>query len=199
MLTVLGQASRFCDGVSRRGFLKIGGLSFGVGGFTLADLYRAEAAQGRSSHKSVINIFLAGGPPHQDLWDIKTNAPSEIRGEFRAIPTNVPGIEICEVFPRIAKLMDKAAIIRSVVGCKDRHEAFQCMSGWLTEDLRTVGGRPAIGSAISKLFGPVDPAVPPLSHWPRKPSMYLGPMAVPLVSWARLTRLSVPMVRAWTT
>jgi len=162
MLSIDGKASRFCDGITRRGFLKIGGLSFGVGGFTLADLYRAEAATGQSnSHKSVINIFLAGGPPHQDMWDIKTDAPSEIRGEFRPIKTNVSGIEICEVFPRLAGLMDKSAVIRSVVGCHGGHEGFQCMTGWGTNDLKSVGGRPAIGSAVSKLFGPVDPSVPP--------------------------------------
>lgn len=113
MLSILGQKTRYCDGVSRRGFLKIGGLSFGAGGLSLADLMRAEAATGNTnSHKSVINIFLAGGPPHQDMWDIKTEAPSEIRGEFKPIKTNVPGIEICEVFPKLAGLMDKAAVIR---------------------------------------------------------------------------------------
>ena len=120
MLSILGQKSRCCDGVSRRGFLKIGGLSFGAGGFTLADLMRAEAASGkRQSHKAVINIFLGGGPPHQDMWEIKTEAPSEVRGEFKPIKTNVPGIEICEVFPELAARMDKAAVIRSVVGCAE--------------------------------------------------------------------------------
>src|SRR6056297_1412074 len=157
----------FCDGVSRRGFLKIGGLSFGAGGLTLADLLRAEAApatgsgQAAGSHKSVINIFLAGGPPHQDMWDIKTEAPSEIRGEFKPIKTNVSGIEICEVFPRLAQQMDKAAVIRSVVGCAGGHDAVQCMSGWKPNDLKGIGGRPAIGAAVSKLFGPVDASVPP--------------------------------------
>jgi len=162
MISITGPRTRFCDGVSRRSFLKIGGLSFGVGGFTLADLMRVEAAAGKSnSHKAVINVFLAGGPPHQDLWDIKTEAPSEIRGEFQPIKTNVTGIEICEVFPRLAQLMDKAAIIRSVMGCAGRHDAVQCMSGWQTNDLRSIGGRPAMGAAVAKLFGPVDPSVPP--------------------------------------
>jgi hypothetical protein len=162
MLSILGQKSRFCDGVSRRGFLKIGGLSFGAGGFTLADLMRAEAAAGKShSHKAVINVFLGGGPPHQDMWEIKTDAPSEVRGEFKPIKTNVPGIEICEVFPRLASMMDKAAVIRSVVGCAGGHEAHQCLTGWNKNDLKTIGGRPAIGSAVSKLFGPVDASVPP--------------------------------------
>ncbi len=161
MLSILGGSHKLCDGISRRSFLTIGGLSFGVGGFSLADLYRAEAAAGKTnSHKAVINIFLGGGPPHQDMWEIKTEAPAEVRGEFRPIPTNVPGIQICEVFPRIAKIMDRAVVLRAVVGCKDRHESFQCMSGWQTEDLRALGGRPSIGSAISKLYGPVDPSVP---------------------------------------
>jgi hypothetical protein len=162
MLSILGQKSRYCDGVSRRGFLKIGGLSFGAGGLSLADLMRAEAATGKTnSHKSVINIFLAGGPPHQDMWDIKTEAPSEIRGEFKPIKTNVPGIEICEVFPKLAGLMDKAAVIRSVVGCSGGHDPYVCFSGWHPNQLKNIGGRPAIGSAVAKLFGPVDASVPP--------------------------------------
>ena len=162
MLSIQGQASRYCDGISRRGFLKIGGLSFGAGGFTLADLLRAEAAQGRShAHKAIINVFLAGGPPHQDMWEIKTEAPSEIRGDFKPIKTNVPGIEICEVFPKLAGLMDKAAVIRSVVGCHGGHDGFQCMTGWDRNDMKNLGGRPSIGSAVAKLFGPVDPSVPP--------------------------------------
>jgi hypothetical protein len=94
------------------------------------------------------------------MWEIKTEAPSEVRGEFRPIPTNVAGIQICEVFPKLASMMDKAAIIRSVVGLKDRHDSFQCMSGWLSNDLSILGGRPSIGSALAKLYGPVDPAVP---------------------------------------
>ena len=162
MLSILGPKSRCCDGISRRGFMKIGGLSFGAGGFTLADLMRAEAATGKSSsHKAVINIFLGGGPPHQDMWEIKTDAPSEVRGEFKPIKTNVPGIEICEVFPQLAAKMDKAAVIRSVVGCAGGHDAFQCLTGWSNKDLKSIGGRPAIGSAVSKLFGPVDASVPP--------------------------------------
>ncbi|MFO1062547.1 MAG: DUF1501 domain-containing protein [Pirellulales bacterium] len=163
MLTILGGSHRLCDGLSRRSFLKIGGLSFGaLGGIGLADIMRAQAASGKGlGHKAVINIFLGGGPPHQDMWEIKTEAPSEIRGEFRPIPTNVPGIQICEVFPKIAKIMDKSVVIRSVVGCKDRHESFQCMSGWFPDDLRVLGGRPCIGSSVSKLYGPVHPSVPP--------------------------------------
>ena len=165
MLTIFGQhgASRsYCDRESRRSFLKIGGMSFVATAFGLADVLRAESNQGKSnSHKALIQIFLGGGPPHQDMWDIKTQAPSEIRGEFRPISTNVSGIQICEVFPKLARHMDKAAIIRSVVGSKDRHESYQCLSGWIPDDLKTLGGRPSIGGAVSKLQGHVDPAVPP--------------------------------------
>ncbi len=161
MLTIWGGPQRLCSGVTRRSFLKIGGLGFGAGGLSLANILRAQAANKVThSHKGIINIFLGGGPPHQDMWEIKTEAPSEIRGEFKPIATNVPGIQICEVFPKLAQQMDKSVVIRSVVGCRDRHESFQCMSGWFPDDLKVLGGRPSIGSAVSKLYGQVDPAVP---------------------------------------
>jgi hypothetical protein len=162
MLTIYGRGQRFCDGVSRRSFLRIGGLGVGAAALTLADLNRLEAATGSSSrHKAVINVFLGGGPPHQDLFDLKMDAPAEIRGEFAPIDTATPGIRICEVLPQIAKVMDRCAIIRSVVGATDRHDAFQCMTGWLVKDLASLGGRPSLGSVVSRLAGPVDPSVPP--------------------------------------
>ena len=166
MLTLFGQPDKrgsFCDGLSRRNFLKIGGLGIGAGGLSLGDLYRLEAAQGTRGkrHKAVINVFLGGGPPHQDMWDIKTEAPKEIRGEFKPIDTSVPGIQIGEVFPKLAGLMHKSVVIRSVVGASDRHDAFQCMTGWLVSNLQQMGGRPSLGAVASKLQGPVDPAVPP--------------------------------------
>src|SRR5437870_11032413 len=131
MLTIYGHGLRYCDGVSRRGFLRIGGLGLGAGALTLADLNRLEAAAGKpSSHKAVINIFLGGGPPHQDMFDLKMDAPNEIRGEFRPIATRVPGIQICEVFPRLAAHMDKAVVIRSMVGATGGHDAIQCTTGW---------------------------------------------------------------------
>jgi hypothetical protein len=162
MLTILGQTTRYCDGVSRRSFLKIGAFTFGTTTLTLADVFRAEAAsRSTSSPKAVINIFLGGGPPHQDMWDLKMEAPREIRGEFHPIATNVPGIQICEVFPRLARLMDKAVIIRSIVGATGGHDAVQCMSGWAPSSLANLGGRPSLGAALGRLQGPVDPAVPP--------------------------------------
>jgi hypothetical protein len=162
MLTILGQKNRFCDGVSRRSFLKIGALGVGLGGLTLADILRAEQGAGSSSsHKAVINIFLGGGPPHQDMWEIKTEAPVEIRGEFKPIATKVAGIQIGEVFPRIASIMDKCAVIRSVVGARGGHDAEQCMTGWSADSMRALGGRPSLGAVLAKLKGPVDPSVPP--------------------------------------
>jgi hypothetical protein len=94
------------------------------------------------------------------MWDIKTQAPREFRGEFNPIPTNVPGIQIGEVFPRIARIMDKCAVIRSIVGARDRHDAVMCMTGWEHESMRNLGGRPSIGSAVANIQGPVDPSVP---------------------------------------
>jgi len=95
MLTIRGRASgKFCDGVSRREFLSIGAL--GLGGLTLPQLLATEAQAGRRNpHKSVIMIYLPGGPGHQDMVDLKPDAPSDIRGEFKPIKTNVPGVEIC--------------------------------------------------------------------------------------------------------
>ena len=162
MLTLFGKSSRYCDGISRRGFMKIGGFAFGsAASLSLADVLRAEQLTGKkSSQKAVINIFLGGGPPHQDMWDIKVDAPREIRGEFDPIRTNVPGIEIGECFPKIAAMMDKFVAIRSVVGNEGGHDAFQCYTGWGRRSIASVGGRPSIGAVLGKLFGPTDPGVP---------------------------------------
>ncbi|MGE0605864.1 MAG: DUF1501 domain-containing protein [Pirellulales bacterium] len=162
MLNIYGKQVRYCDGVSRRDFMRIGGLTFGATALSLADVYRAEAAAGNGTrHKAVINVFLGGGPPHQDMWEIKTDAPLEIRGEFNPISTSVPGIQIGESFPKLASLMHKSVVIRSVVGVQAGHEAYQCLTGWGRQSLRTLGGRPSIGSVLHKLNGPVDISVPP--------------------------------------
>src|SRR5436190_14206735 len=152
MLTIYGKSSRYCDGISRRSFIKIGALGIGAGALNLADINRIEAAAGQSKRqKSVINIFLGGGPPHQDMFDLKLDAPEEIRGEFSPISTKIPGFQICEAFPQLAKIMDRCAVIRSVVGATDRHDAFQCMTGWKVQDLMSLGGRPSLGSVVAKL------------------------------------------------
>jgi Protein of unknown function (DUF1501) len=161
MITINGSPhSGYCDGVSRRDFLKLGGLA--MGGVSLPQILAAEAQAGVGrSHKAIIMVFLAGGPPHQDMLDLKMDAPAEIRGEFKPISTNVPGIDICEHMPRLAKIMDKITIIRSIVGCKDEHTAYHCVTGYPESVGRRQGGRPSIGSILAKLKGPVDPAVPP--------------------------------------
>src|SRR5579871_6496073 len=158
MLTIRGGGGRFCDGVTRREFLKIGGLA--MGGLTLTDLFAAEAKAGiRSSHKAIIMVFLPGGPPHQDMFDLKMDAPSEIRGEFKPIKTNVSGIQICEHMPRIAAMMDKFTIIRSLVGARDEHAASICLSGYTMAETAQ-NHAPCLGSVLSKLQGPVEKTVP---------------------------------------
>ena len=162
MLTIYGKSSSkrgFCDGLSRRNFLQVGGLA--VGGLTLPQLLRAESRQGAGrSHKAIINVFLPGGPPHQDMWDIKLDAPSEIRGELRPIRTNVSGIEICELFPKIASMMDKFVPIRSIVGASGSHYSFEALTGRRNNN-PPAGGWPMMGAWISKVLGPVDPSIPP--------------------------------------
>ena len=161
MLTITGKRGEaFCDGMSRRGFLKIGGL--GLGGAALPQILQAEAASSHKplDHKAVIMIFLAGGPPHQDMWDLKMDAPTEIRGEFRPISTNVPGIQICELFPRMAKMMDRFSVIRSMVGAGGGHDAVQCLTGRKANGPQPPGGWPSLGAVLSKLDGQVTPGVP---------------------------------------
>src|SRR5262245_673659 len=113
MLTLWGARQRFCDGISRRNFLKIG--AFGAG-LTLAGMLRSRAAAaGLStptiSGKSAIMIYLPGGPSHMDMYDLKPEAPAEFKGEFKPIATNVPGVQICEHFPLQAAMWDKLACI----------------------------------------------------------------------------------------
>src|SRR5207244_5401437 len=109
MLTIGGPESRFCDRMSRRSCLRIGGLA--LGGLALPDILRGEAASGvRNPAKGIIMVLLPGGPTHLDTFDLKPDAPAEIRGEFRPIATKVPGIAICELMPRLAGLADKWAL-----------------------------------------------------------------------------------------
>src|ERR1051325_2876934 len=159
MLTILGPKQRFCDGISRRNFLKIGAL--GLGGLSLPQLLHAESQSGiRRSHKAVIMIFLPGGPSHQDMFDLKMDAPSEIRGEFKPIRTKVPGLQICEHLPLIAARMDKMALIRSIVGATGDHYAVQCLTG-RSHLNPPPGGWPCLGSVLSKVQGPVTKTFPP--------------------------------------
>ena len=164
MLSILGRpVDSHCDRYVRRHFLKLGGLA--LGGLSLPQILRAQEispvpGQGLS-HKAVIMIFLSGGPSHQDMVDLKMDAPKEIRGSFQAIHTNVPGIDICEHLPRVAQMMDKFAIIRSLYGSPDQHASDMCVSGYPIGPKGRQDNHPSLGSVVSRLQGPVDQAVPP--------------------------------------
>ncbi len=162
MITIPAQSTGlFCDGVSRRDFLRIGGLA--MGGLSLPQLFAAQSSRAENaanaSRKSVIMIFLPGGPSHQDIFDLKMDAPSEVRGEFRPIGTNVEGIQITEYLPLLARRMDRCTLIRSMVDCDTRHDAFQCLTGRPFAN-QPPGGWPALGSIVSSLRGQRTPELP---------------------------------------
>jgi hypothetical protein len=160
MLSIYGQPKRLCDGWSRRELLTIGTL--GIGGLALPDLLRAEARQGvGKSKKAIIMIYLCGAPPHQDMFDLKPDAPAEIRGDFQPIATNVSGIQICEHLPRLARIMDKLVPIRTMYGSPNgSHDSFICYTGRSFVQ-QPPGGWPSVGSTVSKLLGPKNEAIPP--------------------------------------
>lgn len=157
MLNLPGPYLRYCDGVSRRSFLRIGSLA--VGGLTLPHLFQAEAKAAAPRNKSVIMVYLSGGLAHQDTFDLKPNAPAEVRGEFRPISTKVPGIQFGELLPRLGACADKLAVLRSIVGLRDEHSSWQNMTG-ATMDLAKREGKPHMGSVIAKVMGQPDPTVP---------------------------------------
>jgi hypothetical protein len=151
MLTLWGARQRFCDGISRRSFLKIG--AFGAG-LTLAEMLRQRAAAGSTPStptKSAIMIYLPGGPSHMDMYDLKPDAPKEYRGEFKPINTNVPGVQICELMPLQARMMDKLAVIRSIVSV-DEHSDSLVTTGYSENQNRTAH-HPSFGAVMSKLRG----------------------------------------------
>lgn len=149
-----------CDGLSRRETLRLGAL--GLGGITLPQLLAAEArAESPARTKAVIMIYLVGAPPHQDMFDLKMEAPAEIRGEFHPIATSVPGTEICEHLPRLAGIMDKLIPIRTMYGSPNgSHDSFICYTG-KSFVAQPPGGWPSLGSVVSKFQGSAHPAVPP--------------------------------------
>jgi hypothetical protein len=159
MLNFLGAGQRFCDGLNRRNFLKIGAFGSGL---ALSDMLRFKAqasATGRpTSSKAAIMIYLPGGPSHMDMYDLKPAAPVEYRGEFNPIATNVPGIQICEHMSRQARMMDKLAIIRSLVSVGE-HSDSECMTGY-SENVNRIAHHPSFGSVMSRLRGDARSDIP---------------------------------------
>lgn len=161
MISLEGAAHPLCSGVSRRDALKIG--TAGLAGLTLASLLqgRAEAATGRGKAKSLVMIHLSGGPPHLDTYDPKPDAPAEIRGEFKAIPTKVDGIQFCEHFPLQAQMADRLAVIRSIHRVlPEEHASSHTCTGWGFTERRAGSDRPCIGSVIARLRGKPDSLLP---------------------------------------
>jgi hypothetical protein len=158
MLTLWGSRYRCCDAISRRNFLQIGALGAGL---TLADMLRLRATAGTTSrpNKAAVMIFLRGGPSHIDTYDLKPDAPVGIRGEFKPIATRVPGIEVCELLPRHAAIMDKLAVVRSITGMVNEHEDSHVMTGYTVPENKGVG-RPSFGAVVSKLRSEGHPGVP---------------------------------------
>ena len=153
MLTFFGRNRQFCDGVSRRDFLGVGALS--IAGLSLADVLRLKAQAGViESPKSVIMIYLPGGPTHLDTYDLKPAAPTEYRGEFDPIQTNVPGMEICELMPMQARIADKLSVVRGIV-TSNEHSAHGTLTGFHKKAMR-----PPLGSVVSYMRGRKD-SLPP--------------------------------------
>jgi hypothetical protein len=164
MLTFLGNKGvEFCDGLTRRDFLRVGALGAGAVGLSLADLTELQnaRAEGGSSDINCILLFLVGGPSHLDTFDLKPNAPDNVRGPFRPIQTNVPGVEICEHLPLMARMADRYAVIRSVhhKAAPIHETGHQLMqTGYLFR-----GGMeyPHYGSVVSHLRGRHPAGMPP--------------------------------------
>ena len=157
MLSIPGdRISGFCDGLSRRNFLRVGSL--GLGGLSLTDLLRAEETTGKSERqKSVVMIYLPGGPTQHETFDPKPDAPRGIRGSYKPIRTKVPGVQYCELLPKLSAMADRFSVVRSLVGMDNRHESFQCYtghSGGRPGDNEPAGSWPGFGSLVSKVLGP---------------------------------------------
>ncbi|MBC7819520.1 MAG: DUF1501 domain-containing protein, partial [Planctomycetaceae bacterium] len=160
---------RRCRGtISRRDVLRVGGLGFT--GLTLADVLRHRASAGTNTEraKSVIMIWMRGGPSHIDSFDMKPNAPAEVRGEFRPIPTNVLGIQICEHMPLLAGDMDKLAIVRGIKS----NDLGDHTPHFIITGSPDRGKRPAFGGIVSHLQPRSDGLPPYVSLMYKPPGLY---------------------------
>ncbi|MGE3778087.1 MAG: DUF1501 domain-containing protein, partial [Pirellulaceae bacterium] len=160
-----GGTRRYCDGLNRRSFLQIGVA--GMGAASLSQILEARAATtpsgGGRKDTSVILIWLDGGPSHLDLYDMKPDAPAEYRGLWRPISTNVPGIEVTELFPLQARIADKFSIVRSL-----HHDSGDHFTGghWMltgrdgASGANTAGKYPFFGAIATHVLGSRQPGVP---------------------------------------
>ena len=132
MLSVLGSDRRLCDGLTRRDLMQVGGLGL-AGGLSLPTLLASEEARAVDASapaKSVILINLMGGPSHIDMFDMKPDAPAEIRGEFRPIPSSVPGLDVCELMPLTAKTMHHSCVVRTHTHLYNTHSPYNMLTGY---------------------------------------------------------------------
>ena len=178
MLELWGRSFRNCDRISRRSMLRIGSLA--LGGVTLADLLRRRALASPTSPSAtdtaVIQLFLGGGPSQLDTFDLKPNAPADIRGEFHEISTAVPGIRISEHLPRLAAVMDKFSVVRSVTHDNSSHlpSSHLVQTGYVAPN--AISGRnmnPSTGSVVARVRGPVSNGLPTYVAVPR-PQAFAG-------------------------
>ncbi|MDP1798026.1 MAG: DUF1501 domain-containing protein, partial [Planctomycetaceae bacterium] len=175
----LGSTITPCDGVSRRSFLRAGSLA--IGGVSLAGMLERQALAGTTtSRKSVILIWQAGGPSHLDMYDLKPTAPAEYRGEFKPIPTNVPGVEIGEHCSLQAKIWDKLAVVRSAFHTNAGHGMGSqwMLTGYQPTIEVSDNIYPACGAVVAKLKGPNEPGLPAYVNLPSRLGLgkaaYLG-------------------------
>src|SRR3954447_297623 len=182
MLSIPGRPGATCDGVSRRELIRVGGA--GLLGLSLGNLLQLEARgatapadaakrSGFGSAKNFIFIFLQSGPSHLDIWDPKPDAPDDIRGEFATIDTKIPGVKLTEVMPKLARVLDKATLVRSLsytpAGLLNHTAAiYQMMTGYTPDKVSPSGqleppnrnDYPCIGSQISRMLPPAEPMLP---------------------------------------
>lgn len=160
-----GRAREGLTVVSRRSMLKASLAGFAGLSFPALLRARAEGKSGAGRDKSVILLWMTGGPSHIDTWDVKPGMPSEIRGPFKDIPTRLPGVHVCEFLPKQAAMLDRFTIIRSVDCRESNHEPDHVMQTGFRSATPRVNPQghlyPAIGSVVAKLKGANRPGLPP--------------------------------------
>src|SRR5207248_5769952 len=173
----LGGTGRYCDGLSRRSFLKLG--MAGMGALGLSQIHKAQAQSGTSRNTAVILIWLDGGPGHMDMYDMKPDAPSEYRGIWRPIRSRVPGFDVTELYPKQARITNLFSMVRSL-----HHDTGDHFAGGhrmlTTKDMGVSGANnvqkfPGIGAVVNREIGSRQPGVPGYVAVPHASSIGLNP------------------------